>query len=363
MNEESKQSFSEMLDELFNNEQVPVHLLFHLSDMMPEDETHFWTVWPDVDDERRREITGHLVDLSEDNFTVDFTPIFERGLADSLAAVRVLALEGLWDATDVRLIAPVLRIMQADEDVEARAAAARALAHFVLLAEWGQVPQRPVEPVIAALLAVYEDEETAVPVKRAALEALGAANHPRVNALIEEAYEDDDPGMQLSAIFAMGNTADPRWLPTILEEMGNTDPAVRAEAAQAAGALGRSDAIPLLAELTQDEDDDVREAAIVALGQVGGDQAQSLLNEMLEDDEFEELHELIQESLESLLLMGGDLDLLSFRENDGPGYNDDEDYGFDDEVFGDDDFDDEDFDDEDFDDFGEVDLDDEDFLD
>ncbi|MCB8982510.1 MAG: HEAT repeat domain-containing protein [Ardenticatenaceae bacterium] len=337
MKRESKKPFSEVLDELTQSEQVPVHLLFRLSDMLPEEEAQFLAAWPEVEDERRREIMGHLVDLTEDNFSVEFSPVFEVGLSDPLAAVRIAALEGIWDATDVRLIRPVLQIMQTDEDVEARAAAARALAHFVLLAEWGQIPQRPVEPVITALLAAYEDEETAVPVKRAALEALGAANHPRVNALIEEAYEDDDPGMQLSAIFAMGNTADPRWLPTILEELTNPDPAVRAEAAQAAGAMGRSDAIPRLAELSQDEDDEVRAAAIVGLGQIGGDQAQSLLGQLLEDEEYEELHELIQEALESLLLLGGELDLFDYVEGSDDAYDDDD--------FADEDFDDEDYDD------------------
>lgn len=357
MKEENQQPFSEVLNELFNQEQAPVHQVFRLSDMLPEDEARFLAAWPDVDDERRREIMGHLVDLAEENFSVDFSLIFKLGLTDSLAAVRILALDGIWDATDVRLIAPVLRIMQTDEDLDARAAAARALAHFVLLAEWGQIPPRSVEPVVAALMAAYEDAETAVPIKRAALEALGAASHPRVNALIEEAYEDDDPGMQLSAIFAMGNTADPRWLPTILAELDNPSPDVRAEAAQAAGAMGSSDAIPPLAELVYDEEDDVRAAAIIGLGQIGGDQAQSLLSELLEDDEFEELHELIQEALESLLLLGGELELFDYLENRDAAYDDDED---DDDGFDEDDADDDDFDVVDLD---EIDLDDEDSFD
>lgn len=344
MKEETPKPFSEVLSELFTNERVPVHLLFRLSDMLPDEAARFQAAWPEVDDERRREIMGHLVDLAEESFSVEFTPVFKIGLSDPLPVVRVAALEGLWDAADVRLIPSVLHILEADEELDARAAAARALAHFVLLAEWGQIPSRPVEPVIAALMAAYEAEATAVSIRRAALEALGAANHPRVHTLIEEAYEHDDPGMQLSAIFAMGNTADTRWLPTILAELSNPSPEVRAEAAQAAGAMGSSDAIPPLAELVYDEEEDVRAAAIIGLGQIGGDQAQNLLSELLEDDEFEELHELIQEALESLLLLGGELELFDYLEGRDDAFDEDEAYEFDD------DFDDEEFDDDDFDD-------------
>ncbi|MBK8988782.1 MAG: HEAT repeat domain-containing protein [Chloroflexi bacterium] len=324
MKEEKIQLFSEVLDALLHNEQVPVHLLFRLSDMPMSAESRFFAAWPGAVDDRREEIMGHLVDLAEDNFAVDFTPIFKAGLSDPLAAVRVLALDGLWDATDVRLVAPILRLMQTDDNQDVRAAAARALAHFVLLAEWGQIPTRPLEPVIPALLAAYEDEATAVPIRRAALEALGAASHARVNALIEEAYEHDDPAMNLSAIFAMGNSADPRWLPTILEELGNPSADVRAEAATAAGSMGRSEAIPLLAELTHDEDDEVCAAAIAALGQIGGDQVKTLLTDLLEDPDFEDMHELVQESLESLLLLGGELDLMDYADDGDDGYDDDD---------------------------------------
>ena len=349
MQEEPQKPFSDVLDALFNEEQVPVHLLFRLSDMLADEKKRFFAAWAEGEDDRRQEIMRHLADLAEDNFVVDFSPIFVKGLTDSLAGVRQAGLDGLWDATDVRLIPWVLGLMQTDEDQDVRATAASTLAHYVLLSEWGQIPQRPLEPAIAALLAAYEDEETAVPIRRSALEALGAANHPRVPALIEEAYENDDPAMQLSAIFAMGNSADPRWLPTILAEMTNPSADMRAEAAQAAGTIGGSDAISQLAELTQDDDEDVRAAAIVALGMIGGDDAQMILSDLLEDPDFEDLREIIQESLEVLLLMGGELNLLSYLNGDDDYEEDDEDYEFDDhDDAGQDDDEDDDEDDDDF---------------
>jgi HEAT repeat protein len=353
MREVQSLPFSDVMSGLFTGEHVPVHLLFRLSDMRPWEQERLFAAWPDVEAERRREIMRHLVDFAEENFVVDFTPMFKMGLDDPSTAVRIAALDGLWDATDVRLIPPVLRIMQNDPDAEARAAAASALAHFVLLAEWGQVPQRSVVPVIEALLRAYENPATAVPVKRSALEALGSANHPRVNTLIEEAYENEDLDMQLSAIFAMGNTADPRWLPIILAELNNPSPAMRAEAAHAAGALGRGDAIALLAELTQDEEDEVREAAVVGLGQIGGDRVQTILTDLLNDPEFEALHEVIQEALDSMLLLAGELSLMKYQEDDFDDDDLDDDFAggdFEDDDFEDDDFEDDDFEDDDFED-------------
>jgi HEAT repeat protein len=337
MQEDKPVLFGDVLDALFNRELVPIHLLFRLSDMRLTESSRFFAEWPAVSDERRQEIMRHLVDLSEENFVVDFTPVFKAGLSDPAAEVRIAALDGLWDSTDTRLISTILRIMQTDEDARAQAAAASALAHFVLMAEWGQVPRRPVEPAIEALLAAYEAEETAVAVKRSALEALGAADHPRIAEFIQDAYESEEAGMQLSALFAMGNSADPRWLPVIFDELHNPDPAMRAEAAQAAGGTGSSDAVPRLAELVNDEELDVREAAVVALGQIGGDQAQEILSEMLADSEYDALHGLIREALDTLLLLGGEMSLMDYLEDE-----DEDDEDFYDDLHEDDDDDDED---------------------
>ena len=352
MQEDKPVLFGDVLDALFNRELVPIHLLFRLSDMRPMESERFFKAWPAVDNERRQEIMRHLVDLSEENFVVDFTPIFKAGLDDPSAEVRIAALDGLWDSTDTRLISPILRIMQTDEDARAQAAAASALAHFVLMAEWGQVPQRPVQPAIEALLAAYENGETAVAVKRSALEALGAAGHPRIAEFIRDAYESEEAGMQLSALFAMGNSADPRWLPIIFDELHNPDPAMRAEAAQAAGGTGSSDAIPRLAELVNDEELDVREAAVVALGQIGGDQAQEILTELLADSEYDALRGLIREALDMLLLLGGEMSLID--------YLDDED-DFDEDDFDENDLDEDDDDFDNFDGFDD-DEDDEEYL-
>jgi HEAT repeat protein len=206
--------------------------------------------------------------------------------------------------------------MQHDENVEVRAAAAVSLAHYVLMAEWGELPPTISPPIVDALLAEYEKAEAALPIKRAALEALGAANHPRVGSLIEEAYESDDFDMQISAVFAMGSSANSRWLPTILDEMGNPEATMRLEAARAAGAIGSSEAIDELANLTVDEDLDVRLTAVTALGRIGGDVAYRILVDLADDPESEELHEAVDEALEEMTWMSGDLKLMSLDDDD-----------------------------------------------
>lgn len=316
MKRETKEKpFAEVLDELFTRESLPLPLLYRLSDMTPDEYERFLARWPDVEVERRRVLMQHLADISEDNFVVDFTPIFARGLEDEAPAVQVAALAGLWDSTDIKLIGPVKRLLQ-DEDEKVQAGAAAALAHYVLMAEWGQLPKRVLPGILEALLDVYDDPETAVAVRRAALEALGAAHHPRVPALIAEAYESPDQDVQLSAVFAMGSSANPRWLHTVLAEMESYLPEMRAEAARAAGGIGSSDAISGLANLTVDEDREVRLAAVAALSQIGGDAANEILTGMAEDPEHEDLHEAIDEALAEMTLMTGELELLDGQVDD-----------------------------------------------
>lgn len=316
MSEETEQPFSTVLDALFTNEQLPVHLLYRLTDLTADEMADFSRRWPEVPAERRRVIVRHLADISEENFVVDFAPIFAQCFRDPAPPVRVAALDGLWDATHLPLVRPIIDMMQHDESVEVRAAAAAALAHYVLMAEWGELPPTISPPIVDALLAEFEKTETALPVKRAALEALGAASHPRLGSLIEDAYESEDFEMQLSAVFAMGSSASSRWLPTVLDEMDNPAAAMRIEAARAAGAIGSSDAVDELANLTVDENRDVRLTAVTALGQIGGDVAYRILADLADDPESEDLHEAVDEALEELTWMSGNLSLMSLEDDD-----------------------------------------------
>lgn len=317
--EHDERPFADILAEIFGTDPLHIANLYRLSDMEEAEENLFWQGWTAVSDERRQAIVRHLADIVEDNFMVDFSPIFARSLQDAQPEVRVAALDGLWDATDLKMIPVITRLLQEDPDVQVRAAAAGSLGHYVLLAEWGQLPERILPKLIETMLAVYDAEDTAVSIRRVLLEGLGAADHPRINDLIVHAYESGDQAMQMSAIFAMGNSADRRWSVTVLGEMQSPYEEMRVEAARAAGSIGNSDFVPQLAELAYDEDVAVQLAAIAALGQIGGDEVQRILADMLDDSENEEDDELldaVEEALEEAAMMAGDFDFGDFMFDD-----------------------------------------------
>ena len=310
MENREEKPFADALQAILFDELMPIHLLFRLSDTSPEEWQLFSKRWQEIDGDRRRIIVRHLADISEEDFMADFAPIFSHCLNDAHDQVRLAALDGLWDVSDARLIAPLIDVMQQDDSIAVRASATASLTHYILMSEWGELPRRVAKPIVAALLAAYDDPETAVVVRRATVEALGASSHERVSAIIREVYEDDDPVMQASAVFAMGNSADSKWLPILIDEMDNVDAAIRAEAARAAGAIGKSDAVSELANLTADEDFEVQLVAVEALGKIGGDLAQDVLTDLLADEEKEALHDVANEALEELAWMGSAIDLL-----------------------------------------------------
>lgn len=316
MKSEEQLPFASVLDTLFTKDPLPIHLLYRLSDMTAEELAMFRAAWTAVPTPRRRIIIRHLADLTEDNYVVDFVPIFRDCLSDPDDQVRVAALDGVWDVTDTRLISPIIQLMQSDPADDVRVAAAGALGHFVMMVEWGQLPERFAPPMVTALLAEYEKVDTAVLIRRAALEALGAASHPRIADLIDAAYESGDEGLQISAVFAMGASADKRWLVTVLGEMDSPDPEMRAEAARASGHLGSSDAVTHLERLIADDDIEVQLAAIEALGRIGGDAAHNLLLRLAEEEEDGELLDAIDEALEELSLFAGEFKFLEYDEEE-----------------------------------------------
>ncbi|MBP8950442.1 MAG: HEAT repeat domain-containing protein [Candidatus Promineofilum sp.] len=308
--------FPAVLAALFGGDEVPVHLVFRLSDMPADDFAQFRRDWTEVSEERRAALVRHMADIAEENYLVDFTPVFAYLFDDSYPAVRRAALDGVWDSTDTQLIPPIMAMLRGDADVGVRAAAARALAHYVLLAEWGQIKPGAASPVVDALLAEYDRPAAPLEVKRAALEAVASSNHPRIADIILNAYDDGSNDLQLSALFAMGLTADRRWLPILDDEMQSPSADFRAEAARAAGSLGSADSIDALEGLLSDEEIEVTTAAIYALGQIGGDRATELLTRLSEDPDYEGLYDIIDEAIEEMDWIEGGFDLLAVDEDD-----------------------------------------------
>ena len=329
--------FPEFLDALFGNGEVPVAQLRRLSDMQPRDFDTYVTRWLIASAERRAIVARHLADLSEENFAVEFAPVFRVCLDDSSDAVKLAALDGLWDSTNTTVIGRVIELMDEENSADVRTSAAKTLAHYVLLGEWGQIPARYRDRAAVALIEQHNNHDNPLSLRRATLESLGASSQEEVPEMIAQAYESDDRGMQVSALFAMGNSADTRWLGTIVAEMESPWTEMRVEAARAAGELGSSDLIGALANIAYDPEEAVQTAAITSLGQIDSDRAKEILTDMLNDEEMEHQRAHIKQARagESLL---DDVDFDSLLDDE-----DDEDVEWDDE----DDYDEYDDDDED----------------
>lgn len=316
MNNKKPMPFASVLEALFGSDDPPIHLIYRLSDMEDEEFAHFKRAWPAVHEDRRGVLARHMVDIAEEDYMVDFSPVFAHLFTDEAAGVRQAALDGIWDSDDQDLIAPILTMLQADSDIGVRAAAARSLAHYILLAEWGQFDPSHVEPVVAALLAEYDNPRASLEIRRAALEAMSPAPHPRIADLIHEAYEEGSDELQLSAIFAMGNSADDRWLPILIDELASPSPDFRAEAARALGMIGHHDAIDALEDQVDDPEKEVGMAAVIALGQIGGDRVLGLLSRMADDPDYEEFHDVIDEVLEEMEWVDSSYDMLSLTDEE-----------------------------------------------
>lgn len=314
--------FPEVLDRLFNEPDVSVSLIYSLSDMTAEEMERFKARWPEQSDRRRRVIARHMADISEANFVVDFSPAFRFLLTDPSRDVRLAALDGLWDTSNTDVVPPIIDLMQTDAEEAVRASAAATLGHFVLMGEWDQIDHDVADRIVEALLGQFDREETAESVRRATVESLGNAAHPRIPDILGEAYHRGDDAMQLSAMFAMGRSADRRWVAIIIDEMFNSSAEMRVEAARAAGNVGASDSVDRLIELLDDEELDVQLAAVAALGQIGSDRAYEALQRLADevDDEAESyrLVEAIEDALDEIEWLGGEfnLSLIEWDEDD-----------------------------------------------
>lgn len=286
-------------------------LLYTLSDLRRDQLPEVEAVWGRLSPERKRATLRALVELTEATIEVDFTTLFRFCLEDEDAEVRLLAIEGLWEDEDTRLVGPLVRLLRDDPRPAVRAAAASSLGRFVLLGELGEIEASVGATAEQALLEVYFTPGESVEVLRRVLEALAYSSEAGVSDLIEEAYYGDDEQMRISALFAMGRSADRRWRPIVIHELSNPSPAMRYEAALACGELELREAVPALARLIEDDIEiEVREAAIEALGKIGGAEAQRIL-ELYCLSEDEALQAAAEEALEwASWFAGEELEIL-----------------------------------------------------
>lgn len=294
--EESRPSLDEVIATLMAGE-YPRSVLIGLSDLSLGEARTLDNAWPHIAVEVRRAVPVELIDLAEERVDYVFNRALTTLLDDPDAAVRQVAITGLWEEQDERLAALLAVLVRDDPSEDVRAAAARGLGPFVERIELGEVEGDVRDQMLGALHDALADEKESLHVRARALESMAVLRDDvTVSTAIDRFYAEDDTGFRATAIFAMGRSMNRVFLPTVLNETASDDPEVRFEAARAAGRLGDTEALPVLAELATDEDTEVRHASINALGEIGGTAAMRYLRRAAEEAPEADL-ELIEDAL------------------------------------------------------------------
>ncbi len=299
---------------------VPTASLYALSDPGPKEIDALERVWPEVPLNKRRGLIEDLSELAEANFEVEFTGIYRIGLEDEDAEVRRAAVQALWEAEDVTLMAPLIELLDHDPDAEVRAAAASALGRFVYMGEVEEIQPAQLRRVEETLLAVINGTDEAE-VRRRALEALAFSSRDEIPGLIQTAYDSPDQQFRVSALFAMGRSADERWSDIVLAETANTDNELRFEAVRSAGELELERAVGPLQKLLKDPDLQIREATIWSLGQIGGQEARKALEALLERTRDDDQRDFIEEALENAAFHDDITDFALFESDEIPDFD------------------------------------------
>jgi HEAT repeat protein len=283
--------------------------LAQLSSLSSEELKPLNEAWKTIEPKRRRQIMRRLVELTEDNFELNFDSIFKSRLKDSDEEVRSAAIEGLWESEETSLIDLLIKLLEEDSSEKVQAVAATALGKFALLAELKKLRSSHKSKISQTLLTIINDESKPLEVKRRALEAAAPLSLPQMKQAIMEAYHSNNSKLKISALFAMGRSCNRSWLPILLKELTSIDAEMRYEAAGACGELGEKEAVPYLTELVSDHDVEVQLAAIKALGKIGASEAKGCLEKCLDDP-----NESIRQAAEQALyeLEGGE-EPLSFQ--------------------------------------------------
>ncbi len=256
--------------------------------------------WPRIGLSRKLLLLDRLDTLADEDTLVSFDDLGRALLTDPEAQVRVRAMRLLDECEDPHLIPIYLRILSADSDTAARAEAASALGLFVQLGEFGDIPDTILSQVEDALIQTFHSEDSPL-VRRCALESLGYSSRSEVPALIESAFERQNPDWKASALFAMGRTNDERWSEQILSMFSSDNVDVRMAAVSAAGELSLVEArLMLLRLLEEEEDSNITEAAIWALSQIGGEDVRIYLESLLDAAEDDAQVAFLEQALDNL---------------------------------------------------------------
>lgn len=278
---------------------VAATVVYGLSDLSASERRTLKVNWEQLASESRRRVLRSLVEASEAMFEMNYREIALLGLDDEDGAVRVIAIELLWTDETVETMRRLISLAAGDPDSIVRSAALKELGRFILLGEYGDIPEDAAMEAQTLTLKIHTDGSESLDSRRRALEALSNSSHPEVERLIREAYADGNHDLKISAIFAMGRTCSKVWRDILLEELGSADNEVVYEAVTACGQIQLHESARQIGELVTSEDREIQLAAIWTLGEIGGKHAFEILTSLEEIIEDEEAAAVVDEALDT----------------------------------------------------------------
>ncbi|GAB4400968.1 MAG: hypothetical protein OHK003_27120 [Anaerolineales bacterium] len=323
-------NFQNVLDHLLDSKKdIPAGHLSYYSDLDPKSLRLFMDVWSSVPQNRKLLLLDTLTAHLDEDTIVSYEDIGKSLLDDPDAEVRARALGLLAESNDPKLVDKLLSIFQSDRDLAPRVKAAELLGEFVLLGELEEMEESRQRKIEDALISVIRSDENPS-LRRAAVEAFGYSGRDEAVAILESAYEREDPLWVASALRAMGRSHDNRWNDNVISKLLDADPRIRYAAAEAAGELTIEEAGPIMLKMLEDEeeDDNVTMSAIWALSQIGGEDARAYILNMLDNTDDEDAAEFLEDALENLDFNEelDKFDLLSLNEDDDLSEFDEDDF-------------------------------------
>ncbi|BAQ34410.1 HEAT repeat domain-containing protein [Dehalococcoides sp. THU3] len=293
-NTEITELFERLTDENTSLKHTDLALL---SDLNNQEVAAFKDFWIRMSPERRLDIVSRLVELAEDDVSLDFESIFIRTMHDPNAEVRAKSIDGLWECNRPSLIDHLLSLSNEDPSMEVRIAATASLGRYSLMGEFGQLPEKTSQTLQTSLLTIFRNTELPVELRRRALESVSPFGQPQVIMAISQAYNNPEHLLKIGAVYAMGQNASDQWESVITSELNNDNNDLRYEAAVAAGELGLESFVPKLVSLIEDPDIEVQLASIQALAKIGGKDAKKGLTENLESTSSQAVRDMITTAL------------------------------------------------------------------
>ncbi len=306
----------------------PQSYLTRFSDIPSSDLSLLKRTWVDVKPKRRLSLVEALIKFNDENTIVCFDDVAVFFLTDHDARVRAAGVRLLRESEDPRVVDRLIHLVERDNQLLVRAAAASGLGAFVLLGELDKISPEKLSRIEHVLLPRITGTDDDL-VRRSALEAMGYSSRKEMPHLISEAFEETDPDWVASALVAMGRSASDEWEMHVLRSLFHPDVVVRIEAIRAAGGLTLSRAVEPLLEMLDsggETNREIRHAVIWSLSEIGGEKVNAALESLLDNAVTDEEADFIEEAIENVGYSNGSLGLdfldLNNLEKSGGGYDD-----------------------------------------